>query len=198
MSLRAIARDVDAIGETLPPHDPPPGFEDLLDVYVQLHDLRRELDHVMRMLDPHLLETVPDRFQPYPIPGHGGGVFRIRGGSTKDVYDNERVVSALAHAITETVGLSAVVTKDGEAGNAEQMIDGICRLVAKATGAMTASFNSWRSTVAKDLGIDLSQYRRRETTNLRPTIEGRSPEATVAGDPAPERSDDVDSTEQAS
>lgn len=197
MALRGLSRDLGTAAD-LPDGET---FEALLAVYVRLHDLQRELGDTIAVLDPHLLEKAPRRVDPKtgrkicdPIGLPGGGVFRIRGGADKTVYDNASLVSELAHRIGDQCRLTSVVTENGEVGDPAPIIDAICTVVAKAAGAMAPSFNSWRSGVAKDLGIDLDRYRRKERTHLKPTIEGRTPQsegATPADDHEAERGEGV-------
>lgn len=181
VALRGLARDLEAAADQVQGATPEKwrpddqvAFAELLSVYVRLMDLQRELRDSIDLLNPHLIAGVPDRFTPVPLPG--GGVFRIRGGSSKTVYDNERLVSEFAHRIGEHTRLKSIVTDDGEVGDPAPILEAIVQTVAKATGAMAPSFNSWRTTVAKDLGIDLKRFSTKEATDLKPTIEGRSPQ----------------------
>lgn len=187
MALRGLSRDLGAAAD-LPDEDT---FEALLGVYVRLYDLQRELGDTIDVLNPHLVEKTPTR-DPIGLPG--GGVYRIRGGSEKTIYDNPALVSELAHRIGDQCKLTSVVTEDGEVGDPAPIIDAICTVVAKAAGATAPSFNSWRSGIAKDLGINLDRYRRKERTHLKPSIEGRSPQpegATTADDHKAERGEGI-------
>lgn len=148
------------------------GTEGILEFYALLKDAVKVLSYIADTAGMVATEKVPDRFATYPI--QSGGTFKVGGGKEKKRYDNERLIPVLAEAIRQHHGVEAVVNSDGERTDADLVVSEIVRTVAKATGAATPSFTGWRSTVAKELGVNLKDYAETEDTPLKPRIEGRS------------------------
>lgn len=113
---------------------------------------------------------------PYMLPG--GGMLVRRGGKQATRYDQGNVVADLAKGIAQELveaGAAArVVDGDGSIVPVEAVVERVCHRMAAAAGATAPSFTSWRSGVAKELGVDLKRHAdETKTTEVTLSVEGR-------------------------
>lgn len=142
----------------------------LLAVYGRFVDaigeLNRAKDAVGRAAIP-----LTTKFQPTPV--YGGGMFKVGGGKEKKAFDHDRVLAAAADRMTEAMTLERIVTTDGEVGDARVVVAAIVRKTAELLGGTAPSFDSYRSGVAKELGLKLDDYCEVTTGDLTHRIESR-------------------------
>lgn len=132
----------------------------------------RTLQAVQSIIDKRVIELRGKDRHDLPVPG--GGVYKVSGGSPKKVYDNPRLLGAIAQRMVTHVEAAAVVTEAGESQPAAEVFERIVRGVAELAALDTASFSSWRSGKAREYGIALSDYCETSYSDLRGRIEGRA------------------------
>lgn len=145
--------------------------DDMLALYGLLADVVNAAKDGQAVIGAALLAVVPSRFDAYQVPG--GGVFKFAGGKERKRYDQPALISAAAAAIQEHEGIEGVVTTSGEVLQADPIIERIVSTFAGLAGATAPSFSTWRSGVAKGLGIPLNNYADLEDSPITHRIEGR-------------------------
>jgi hypothetical protein len=141
----------------------------------RLEDARKHIAAVADVIDARAIVLRPRGQTLAPIPVPGGGVYKVSGGQTKDVYDNDSLRMAIESAAIRRVDASAIITTTGETCAPEPILTDLVRDLLTLAGASGENFSSWRKGGADALGINLASYRDRHTTGLRGRIESRSP-----------------------
>lgn len=146
-------------------------IEELLEALGRIQDGLATLQTVFSLIDAAIIAARGKTRDPLPVPG--GGTYKVSGGRTKQVYDNERLIGAIGKRMVEHVKAAAVVTPDGERVDAAPIIAEVVKRTAACAAADTASFDGWRKGDTEGLGLKLSDYRETTVSDLRGRIEAR-------------------------
>jgi hypothetical protein len=115
-----------------------------------------------------------ERF-PYQLPG--GGMIVRRGGKEATRYDQPAVIGDFAKGITQEILEADVAARaldsEGTIVPLDEVVERVCRRFAEAAGATAPSFTSWRSGIAKQLGIDIKAHAEEKKTEVTLSVEGR-------------------------
>jgi hypothetical protein len=152
--------------------------DEAIELYSGVYDLLREVQSCLDTAKARLIELTPksERFMDYPLDS---GVLKFGGGKERTNYDNEALVGKFAEGIADNLQrelrIAAVVNEDGEniMDRWDRIIHATVQKIAQATGALTPSFNAWRSGVAKEFGIKLGDYAELSDSPVTVRIEGR-------------------------
>lgn len=113
----------------------------------------------------------------FPLQLPGGGMLIRRGGKEATRYDQPAVIGLFAKGITEEVLNNDIAARaldsSGTIVPIEEVVERVCRRFAEAAGATAPSFTSWRSGIAKQLGVDFKPMAETKKTDVTLSVEGR-------------------------
>jgi len=141
------------------------GLEGLAELAGKFHDLAQLIKYMCDTVGAEILaiDWVGGTDDPYRIPTGGQLIRRTR--AKRQNFDQDMVIGAIKSRLSEHLCSAeadstpvGVLTVSGERVPVIALVDPVVDAMVAFTGAGTKSFNSWRATPAKALGINLSGY----------------------------------------